>query len=272
MDSVVQWINDNQDMLIEFSIKFIIAIAILIAGKIVANMVTGVMTKNMRKREVDGAVISFVGAILKTIIFIAAIMMALSHVGVETTSFIAILGAAGLAIGLALQGSLSNIASGVLLIMFRPIRAGEYVEAGGVGGTVEEINIFQTVMKTPDRKVVFVPNSGIIGGPIINYTREELRRIDMVIGVSYNANLQHVKKVLMDVITSDERVLKDPEPVVTVTNLGESSVDFNVRPWTANADYWPTRWDLLERIKDRFDEEGIAIPFPQMSVHMQKED
>lgn len=272
MDSVVQWINDNQDMLIEFSIKFVIAIAILIVGKIIANTVTGVMTKNMRKREVDGAVISFVGAILKTVIFIAAIMMALSHVGVETTSFVAILGAAGLAIGLALQGSLSNIASGVLLIMFRPIRAGEYVEAGGVAGTVEQINIFQTIMKTPDRKVVFVPNSEIIGGPIINYNREELRRIDMVIGVSYNANLQHVKKVLMDVITSDERVLKDPEPVVTVTNLGESSVDFNVRPWTANADYWPTRWDLLERIKDRFDEEGIVIPFPQMSVHMQKED
>ncbi|MDV6315778.1 mechanosensitive ion channel domain-containing protein [Idiomarina sp. HP20-50] len=272
MDSIVQWINDNQDMLIGFSIKFIIAIAILIIGKIVANAVTGVMTKNMRKREVDGAVISFVGAILKTVIFIAAIMMALSHVGVETTSFIAILGAAGLAIGLALQGSLSNIASGVLLIMFRPIRAGEYVDAGGVSGTVEQINIFQTIMKTPDRKVVFVPNSEIIGGPIINYNREELRRIDLVIGVSYSANLQHTKKVLMDVITSDERVLEDPEPVVTVTNLGNSSVDFNVRPWTKNEDYWPTRWDLLERIKDRLDEEGIGIPFPQMDVHMIKND
>jgi len=204
MDNIVQWINDNQDMLIGFSIKFVIAIAILIIGKMVANAVTGVMTKNMRKREVDGAVISFVGAILKTVIFIAAIMMALSHVGVETTSFIAILGAAGLAIGLALQGSLSNIASGVLLIMFRPIRAGEYVDAGGVSGTVEQINIFQTIMKTPDRKVVFVPNSEIIGGPIVNYNREELRRIDLVIGVSYSANLQQTKKALMDVITSDE--------------------------------------------------------------------
>lgn len=272
MDNIVQWINDNQDMLIGFSIKFVIAIAILIIGKIVANTVTGVMTKNMRKRQVDGAVISFVGAILKTVIFIAAIMMALSHVGVETTSFIAILGAAGLAIGLALQGSLSNIASGVLLIMFRPIRAGEYVDAGGVSGTVEQINIFQTILKTPDHKVIFVPNSEIIGGPITNYNREELRRIDLVIGVSYSANLQHTKKVLMDVITSDERVLKDPQPVVTVTNLGNSSVDFNVRPWTKNEDYWPTRWDLLERIKDRLDEESIGIPFPQMDVHMIKND
>lgn len=272
MDNIVQWINNNQDMLIGFSIKFIIAIAILIIGKMVANAVTGVMTKNMRKRDVDGAVISFVGAIVKTVIFIAAIMMSLSHVGVETTSFIAILGAAGLAIGLALQGSLSNIASGVLLIMFRPIRAGEYVDAGGVSGTVDQINIFQTIMKTPDRKVVFVPNSEIIGGPIVNYNREELRRIDLVIGVSYSANLQQTKKALMDVITSDERVLKDPEPVVTVTNLGDSSVDFNVRPWTKNEDYWPTRWDLLERIKDRLDEEGIGIPFPQMDVHFKKED
>ena len=272
MDSIVQWINDNQDMLIEFSIKFIIAIAILIIGKIVANGVTRVMSKGMQKREVDGAVISFVSAIVKTVIFIAAIMMALSHVGVETTSFIAILGAAGLAIGLALQGSLSNIASGVLLIMFRPFRAGEYVDAGGVSGTVEQINIFQTVLKTPDRKIIFVPNSEIIGGPITNYNREELRRIDLVIGVSYSANLQKTKQVLMDVITSDERVLKDPEPVVTVTELGASSVDFNVRPWTKNEDYWPTRWDLLERIKDRLDEEGIGIPFPQMDVHLNKDD
>ena len=270
MQAIVDWINNNQGMLIEYSIKVIIAIVIMVAASIVSRILTGVMRKGMTKREVDGAVIGFLSAIVKSLIFIAALMVALNQVGVETTSFIAILGAAGLAIGLALQGSLSNIASGVLLIMFRPLRAGEYVECGGTSGTVEEINIFQTILKTPDRKVVYVPNSQVIGSAIVNYNREDIRRIDLVIGVSYSANLQHTKKVLMEELEKDERILDDPAPVVTVTALNSSSVDFNVRPWTKTEDYWPTRWDLLERIKDRLDEEGIGIPFPQMDVHMRK--
>ncbi|WP_290653942.1 mechanosensitive ion channel domain-containing protein [Idiomarina sp.] len=270
MQAIIDWINNNQGMLIEYSIKVIIAIVIMVVASIASRVLTGVMRKGMTKRDVDGAVIGFLSAIIKSLIFIAALMVALNQVGVETTSFIAILGAAGLAIGLALQGSLSNIASGVLLIMFRPMRAGEYVECGGTAGTVEEINIFQTILKTPDRKVVYVPNSQVIGGTITNYNREDLRRIDLVIGVSYSANLQKTKQVLMDVITSDERVLADPEPNVRVTALNSSSVDFIVRPWTKTDDYWPTYWDLLERIKDRLDEEGIGIPFPQMDVHMHK--
>lgn len=270
MQAIVDWINNNQEMLIEYSIKVIIAIVILIVAKIVSRLVTGVMRKGMMKKEVDNAVIGFLTAVVSSIIFIAALLVALNQVGVETTSFIAILGAAGLAIGLALQGSLSNIASGVLLIMFRPLRAGEYVECGGTAGTVEDINIFQTILKTPDRKVVYVPNSQVIGSAITNYNREEIRRVDLVIGVSYSANLQKTKAVLMEELTKDERVLKDPEPFVAVNNLGNSSVDFIVRPWTKTEDYWPTRWDLLERIKDRLDEEGIGIPFPQMDVHVHK--
>ncbi|RUO80291.1 mechanosensitive ion channel protein [Idiomarina tyrosinivorans] len=271
MENITQWITNNQDLIIEYAIKGVVAIIILLAGLFVARLATGMLGKAMRKRDTDNAVISFLSAILKTVIVIAALLMALSHVGVQTTSFIAILGAAGLAIGLALQGSLSNIASGVLIILFRPFRAGEYVDAGGVSGSIEEINIFQTIMKTPDNKVVFVPNAQITGSPITNYNREELRRIDMVIGVSYSANLQKTKQVLMDVITADERVLKDPAPVVTVTNLNSSSVDFNVRPWVKGPDYWPCRWDLLEKIKDRLDQEGIGIPFPQMDVHVKKD-
>ncbi|RUO75781.1 mechanosensitive ion channel family protein [Idiomarina seosinensis] len=271
MQTILDWINNNQDMLIEYSIKVIIAIVILIASRIASKIVTGIMRRGMEKKEVDGAVISFLSAIVKSIIFITALLVALSQIGVQTTSFIAILGAAGLAIGLALQGSLSNIASGVLLIMFRPLRAGEYVECGGTAGTVEEINIFQTILMTPDRKVVYVPNSQVIGSAIVNYNREPLRRIDLVIGVSYSANLQHTKKVLMEELEKDERILEDPAPVVTVTALNSSSVDFNVRPWTKTEDHWPTRWDLLERIKDRLDEEGIGIPFPQMDVHMKKD-
>ena len=270
MQAIIDWINNNQGMLIEYSIKVIIAIVIMVVASIASRVLTGVMRKGMTKRDVDGAVIGFLSAIIKSLIFIAALMVALNQVGVETTSFIAILGAAGLAIGLALQGSLSNIASGVLLIMFRPMRAGEYVECGGTAGTVEEINIFQTILKTPDRKVVYVPNSQVIGSAIVNYNREDIRRIDLVIGVSYSANLQHTKKVLMEELEKDERILEDPAPVVTVTALNSSSVDFNVRPWTKTEDHWPTRWDLLERIKDRLDEEGIGIPFPQMDVHMHK--
>ncbi|EAQ31403.1 MULTISPECIES: mechanosensitive ion channel family protein [Idiomarina] len=272
MQAIIDWINNNQDMLIEYSIKVIVAIVILFAASIVTRILASIMRKGMQKRQVDNAVISFLTAIVKSLIFIAALMVALNQIGVETTSFIAILGAAGLAIGLALQGSLSNIASGVLLIMFRPIRSGEYVEAAGTAGTVEEINIFQTILKTPDRKVVYLPNSQVIGSAITNYNREPIRRIDLVIGVSYSANLQKTKKVLMEVLKNDERILQDPEPVVTVTALNSSSVDFNVRPWTKTEDHWPTRWDLLEKIKDRLDEEGIGIPFPQMDVHIKKED
>ena len=272
MQAIIDWINNNQDMLIEYSIKVIVAIVILFAASIVTRILASIMRKGMQKRQVDNAVISFLTAIVKSLIFIAALMVALNQIGVETTSFIAILGAAGLAIGLALQGSLSNIASGVLLIMFRPIRSGEYVEAAGTAGTVEEINIFQTILKTPDRKVVYLSNSQVIGSAITNYNREPIRRIDLVIGVSYSANLQKTKKVLMEVLKNDERILQDPEPVVTVTALNSSSVDFNVRPWTKTEDHWPTRWDLLEKIKDRLDEEGIGIPFPQMDVHIKKED
>jgi len=272
MQAIIDWINNNQDMLIEYSIKVIVAIIILFVASIATRVIASIMRKGMQKRQVDNAVISFLTAIVKSLIFIAALMVALNQVGVETTSFIAILGAAGLAIGLALQGSLSNIASGVLLIMFRPIRSGEYVEAANTAGTVEEINIFQTILKTPDNKVVYLPNSQVIGSAITNYNRESIRRIDLVIGVSYSANLQKTKAVLMDVLKNDERILQEPAPVVTVTALNSSSVDFNVRPWTKTEDHWPTRWDLLEKIKDRLDEEGIGIPFPQMDVHIQKQD
>ncbi|MGM0481852.1 MAG: mechanosensitive ion channel family protein [Pseudomonadota bacterium] len=271
MQVILEWINNNQGMLIEYAIKVFIAILVMFVAKMISNFTTRVMRRGMEKKEVDNAVISFLSAIVKSVIFISALLVALSQVGVQTTSFIAILGAAGLAIGLALQGSLSNIASGVLLIMFRPMRAGEYVECGGIAGSVEEINIFQTILVTPDRKRVFVPNSQVLGSAIINYNREDTRRIDLVIGVSYSANLQHTKRVLMEELEKDERILEDPAPVVTVTALNSSSVDFNVRPWTKTDDYWPTRWDLLERIKDRLDEESIGIPFPQMDVHMHKD-
>ncbi len=268
MDQILNWISENQDLLIGYGVKLVVAIVILIVGKIVANSAAGLMGKGMQRRGTDGAVISFLGAVVKSVIFIAALLMALSQVGVETTSFIAILGAAGLAIGLSLQGSLSNIASGVLIIMFRPFKAGEYVEAGGVAGTVQEVNIFQTILTSPDNKVVFVPNAQITGSPITNYSRKDTRRVDLLIGVSYDADLHQTKEVLEGVLKAEARLLKDPAWNVQVHALNSSSVDFIVRPWVNSTDYWPVYWDLMREIKIALDKAGIGIPYPQMDVHM----
>src|SRR5690554_1375198 len=246
MDQVMTWIGENQEMILGFTVKFIVAIIILIVGKMIGNSVSRQMSKGMEKRGTDRAVISFLSAIVKSVIFIAAILMSLSQVGVETTSFIAILGAAGLAIGLSLQGSLSNMASGVLIILFRPFHAGEYVDAGGVSGTVQEVNIFQTIMKTPDNKVVFVPNAQIIGSPITNYNREDTRRVDLLIGVSYEADLHKTKEVLENVLKAESRLLKDPAWNIQVHALNTSSVDFIVRPWVKSTDYWGVYWDRSE--------------------------
>lgn len=271
MDQFMNWVTENQDIIVSYVIKFIVAILILIIGKMIANSVAKLLGRGMSKKGVDGAVISFLSAIVKSVIFIAAILMALSQVGVQTTSFIAILGAAGLAIGLSLQGSLANMASGVLIIMFRPFRAGEYVEAGGVSGTVNEVNIFQTVLKTPDNKVVYVPNAQITGQPITNYSREDTRRVDLLIGVSYDADLHKTKEVLESVLKADERLLKDPEWNIQVNALNSSSVDFIVRPWVKSTDYWPVYWDLMREIKIALDKNGIGIPYPQMDVHLFKQ-
>lgn len=271
MDQFMGWITENQDLIVSYVIKFIVAILILIIGKMIANSVAKLLGRGMTKKGVDGAVISFLSAIVKSVIFIAAVLMALSQVGVQTTSFIAILGAAGLAIGLSLQGSLSNMASGVLIIMFRPFRAGEYVDAGGVSGTVNEVNIFQTVLKTPDNKVVYVPNAQITGQPITNYSREDTRRVDLLIGVSYDADLHKTKEVLESVLKAEDRLLKEPAWNIQVHALNNSSVDFIVRPWVNSTDYWPVYWDLMREIKIALDKNDIGIPYPQMDVHLFKQ-
>ncbi|MDN7134480.1 mechanosensitive ion channel domain-containing protein [Pseudidiomarina terrestris] len=271
MEKFLTWVTDNQELIVSYTIKFVVAILILIIGKMIANSVAKLIGRGMERKGVDGAVISFLSAIVKSVIFIAAVLMALSQVGVQTTSFIAILGAAGLAIGLSLQGSLSNMASGVLIITFRPFRAGEYVEAGGVAGTVQEVNIFQTVLKTPDNKVVFVPNAQITSQPITNYSREDTRRVDLLIGVSYDADLHKTKEVLESVLKADDRLLEDPAWNIQVHALNNSSVDFIVRPWVNVGDYWPVYWDLMREIKIALDKNDIGIPYPQMDVHLHKE-
>jgi len=272
MDLVINWFDENSGLILQYGIQAVIALVIFLLGGRIAKFCANLTEKAFNKRKVDKAVGSFVSSIIYAIVFAATILMALSQIGIETTSFIAILGAAGLAVGLALQGSLSNFASGVLIILLRPFKSGDYVEVGGKAGTVDKIEIFSTELRTPDNKVIIMPNSAIMSGAIVNYSREATRRIDLVIGVGYDADLRKAKEVLKSVLDAETRLLQTPAYTVAVSELGDSSVNFVVRPWVNSGDYWPTYFSLMENIKIALDEAGISIPFPQMDVHLHKPD
>ncbi len=260
-----------RELIIVHGINILVALAIFIIGRWIAKLFTKFIGKMMTKKDVAPVVNSFVCNLVYTALLVFVIIAALAQVGIQTTSLIAILGAASLAIGLALQGSLANFAAGVLLIIFKPFKVGDYVECGGTAGAVEEIQIFTTQLKTPDNKKIIVPNSKVLGDTITNYSAKETRRVDLLIGVSYTDDLQKVERVLQDVLAKDERVLKDPAPTVAVMELADSSVNFVVRPWVKTGDYWTVYFDLTKNIKLRFDAEGIAIPFPQRDVHLYQE-
>jgi small conductance mechanosensitive channel len=198
------------------------------------------------------------------------IIAALGQLGIQTTSFIAILGAAGLAIGLALQGSLSNFSAGVLMIIFRPFKQGDFIEGAGVAGIVEEVHIFNTVLRTGDNKTIIIPNDALMGGNIINYSTQPTRRLDLVVGIGYDDDIKKAKNILNELMANDERILKDPAPTLGLLELADSSVNFAVRPWVNSSDYWGVHFDLLESIKLRFDAEGISIPYPQQDVHLHR--
>lgn len=251
-----------------YGLKIIAAILIFIIGRWLAKMIKNLIVKVMKKAEVDATLTSFVGHLTYVALLTIVVIAALNQMGVQTTSFVAIIGAAGLAVGLALQGSLSNFAAGVLMILFRPFKVGDYIEAGGTAGTVEEIQIFSTILITPDNKVIIVPNAKITGDNIVNYSAKDTRRMDLVFGVGYGDDLQRVKDILQNILQNDQRVLKVPESMVGVLELADSSVNFAVRPWVKSEDYWPLFFDLKETIKKRFDAEGISIPFPQQDVHL----
>ncbi|MEL0660740.1 small-conductance mechanosensitive channel MscS [Psychromonas arctica] len=270
LNDSVKWLSENQDLIISYSMNIIFAIATLIVGMMVARFIAGTLHKVLTKRKLDNTIIDFVSHMVRYVIIAFVIIAALGRIGVETTSFVAIIGAAGLAVGLALQGSLSNFASGVLIIALRPFKAGEYIEAAGTAGTVESVQIFSTTLTTPDNKFVVVPNSAILGGNIVNYSRKPTRRIDLIIGVSYNADLAKTKAVLEAVLKANDGILKSPEPLVAVAELADSSVNLVVRPWVNGPDYWRVRFELMEAIKNDLDEAGIEIPFPQMDIHMNK--
>ncbi len=269
--SWVEYVDQLPALAIEYSLKAAAALAIFFIGKWIARRVVNLAGKLMTQREIDPTVGGFVTNILYMVLLMLIIIAALSQIGIPTAQFIAVIGAAGLAIGLALQGSLSNFASGVLLVSFRPCKVGDYVEAGGVSGTVNRITVFSTTLITPDRRTITVPNSNVMGGPIVNYSTSPSRRLDMVIGVSYESNLDQVESLLREIVESDDRVLDEHKPVqIGVLALADSSVNFAVRPWVKTADYWPLHFDLHQRIKQRLDEAGIAIPYPQMDVHVSK--
>ncbi|MGD8385888.1 MAG: mechanosensitive ion channel [Desulfobacteraceae bacterium] len=261
-------INQIMDLFVFYGIKVIAAIVIYVIGRWVAGLCQRIVDKIMAKREVDPTVASFVGKLTYIGLLVFFILAALGQLGIQTTSFIAVIGAAGLAIGLALQGSLANFAAGFLLLIFRPFRVGDYIEGGGTAGTVEKIQLFTTQLKTPDNKTVIVPNSGMTGGNIVNFSSKGTRRVDMVFGIGYSDDIDRARSVIEEVIASDERVLKDPAPVVALFELGDSSVNFVARPWVNAADYFTVLWDITEKVKKRFDEEGISIPFPQRDVHL----
>lgn len=268
MGSIESIMEQAPDLLMVYGTRVLLALVIFIIGRWLAKAVAGAVSKVLTKRDMDITVVGFVANMVSAVITAFTFIAVLGQLGVQTASLVAVLGAAGLAVGLALQGSLSNFASGVLLVVFRPCKAGDYVEAAGVAGTVEEISIFSTTLVTPDNKRIVAPNSSVMNGVIVNYSAKEQRRIDMVIGVSYNADLRQAQQVIRDVVTSHELVLQDPEPTIEVSNLGASSVDFVVRPWVKTADFWPVRFDLIRDIKLRLDQEGIGIPYPQMDVHV----
>jgi len=243
------------------------AIIILAIGFWGAKMIARLVKGLLERHDADQALTGFVGNLVNALVVTFAVIAALNKVGIQTTSLIAIVGAAGLAIGLALKDSMGNFAAGVMILIFKQFKAGDFIEAAGVLGVVETLNIFSTQLKTGDNKTVYVPNGKLIGDNIINYSTKPTRRIDMVVGVSYDADLSHVKKVLEDILAKESRVLEDPAPTIGVLELADNSVNFAFRPWVNAADYWGVHFDLHAALKTRFDEEGIGIPYPQRDVH-----
>ena len=258
------------DTVIGFILNTVLALAILIIGRFIARHVSARVGSAVEKSNDDVTLGKFFASLTYVALMAFIIIAAMGQLGIETASLVAILAAAGLAIGLALQGSLANFASGVMLIIFRPLKVGDFVEAGGATGTVREIGIFTSILSSPDNKKIYVPNANLTGANIINYSAFGTRRIDLVAGVSYGDSLDLVKATLEQILAEDDRILTDPAPTIAVLELADSSVNFAVRPWVKEEDYWDVRFDTQEKIKQRFDEKGISIPFPQQDVHLIK--
>jgi small conductance mechanosensitive channel len=250
--------------------NIIFAIAIVVIGRMAVKWLVKLLRKVMVRSDLDPILVNFAGSIANAVLLLLIFIAALDQLGVDTTSLIALLGAAGLAVGLALQGSLQNFAAGVMMTVFRPFKLGDFINAGGVTGIVEHMAIFSTTLKTLDNREIIIPNGQIYSGAITNFSARGTRRIDMVFGIGYDDDMLTAKKIMEEILQKHELVLADPEPVVAVAALADSSVNFNVRPWVKSDDYWDVRSDLIEKIKLAFDKNGISIPYPQMDIHSDK--
>ena len=251
-----------------YGLKILAALVVFIIGRWIARGVEKLTARILTKRSVDPTVVSFVEHLVYIALITFVILAALAQLGIQTTSFIAVIGAAGLAIGLALQGSLANFAAGFLMIIFKPFKAGDYIDGGGAAGTVEKIEVFTTQLKTVDNKMVIIPNAKMMGDNIVNYSAKDTRRVDLDFGVSYGDDIDKVRKILSDVVNGESRILKDPETMIIVKELADSSVNFQVRAWVKTADYWGVYFDTIETVKKQFDAQGVSIPFPQSDVHL----
>lgn len=254
-------------IVLQYGAQLLLALATFLIGWWLINKLVNRLGSLLQRRQVDPSLHGFVESLLGIVLKVLLLVSVASMVGVETTSFIAVIGAAGLAIGLALQGSLANFAGGVLILVFRPFRVGEWIEAQGVAGTVHSIQIFHTILKSGDNKTIVLPNGSLSNGHITNYSREPRRRADINVGIDYSADIKLARKILLE-IAEDERVLRDPAPVVFVTGLGDSSVNLSLRVWVATGDFWPVTFGFTELLKERFDEADIGIPYPQRVMHL----
>ena len=256
------------DLGIDFTIRLATALAIFLIGKFVIKLIISAISRIMAKQTTDRTLELFICNLVNISLMVVVIIASIGALGIETTSFIAIFGAAGLAVGLALQGSLSNFASGVLIVLFKPYRVDDYIEAAGISGIVEKVQILTTILKTVDNKQIIVPNSQIMDSIITNYSAKETRRIDMKISVGYQDNIDFVKATLYEIISKDKRILTEPKPMVVVSELADSSVNFVIRTWVKSAEFWDIKFEMIETIKKSFDEKGISFPYPQQDVHI----
>ena len=255
-------------LILSWSGRLLAALVIFLIGRWVAKALRSWFGRAAAGAEMDETLSRFLSSLIYIVLMVFVVLTALSALGVNTTNFLAILGAAGLAVGLALKDSLSNFAAGVMLVLFRPFKSGDFIEAAGISGSVQSIRIFNTVLKTPDNRVITVPNSLIYADTITNYSAEDTRRIDLVIGIGYDDDIARARALIQGVLSQDDRILEDPPPAMLLTELGESSVDIAVRPWVKSSDYWAVRSDLLERIKRALEQAGLSIPYPQRDLHI----
>ncbi|MBC8423253.1 mechanosensitive ion channel [bacterium] len=253
--------------IVEYGLSVLGAVAVLIIGRILAGWARKLVLRALARTDVDQAIVAFLGSLAYYGLIIFAVIVALEKFGVETASLVAVLGAAGFAVGFALQGSLSNFAAGIMLLIFRPYKIGDVIDAAGVVGKVREMHLFTTIVYTPDNIKIIIPNSKLFGDTIKNITAEDTRRVDMVVGIGYDSDIPKAMKIMQDLLDKDERVLPEPAPQIAVSELADSSVNLVVRPWTKTGDYWGLKFDFNEAVKKAFDAEGIEIPFPQMVVH-----